>query len=146
MAGLFFVSLKGGSADVIDAADVALAASAGDDKDPPTQGELAAWLAAAKVSGETLAEVAQRLAVLWDTEPDKVRVAGWAFGGLVTWRDGVMFHAPASELVDTSKKKKVPNPLAPLVNAYPVVTERAKRHTRSQVRVGRRNDGRDAGA
>ena len=117
------------SAAVINAADVALAESAADDKDPPTQGELAAWLAAANVSGETLAEVAKRLEVLWGLAPGKVRVAGWAFGGLVTWRDGVMFHAPAAELVATSKKKEVPNPLAPLVQAYPVVTEPG-RHAR----------------
>ena len=106
------------SAAVIDAADVALAASAGDGKDPPTQNELTAWLTAGYCSPETLAEVAERLAVLWGLDPGKVIVTGWAFGGLVTWRDGDMFHALATELVDTSTKKKVPNPLAPLVNAW----------------------------
>ena len=65
-----------------------------------------------------MAEVAERLAVLWGLDPGKVRVTGWAFGGLVTWRDGVEFHAPAAELLATAKKQNVPNPLAPLVNAW----------------------------
>ena len=105
------------SAAVINAADVALAKST-NAKDPPTQDVLAAWLAAGYCPPETLAAVAKRLEVLWGLAPGKVRVAGWAFGGLVTWRDGVMFHAPAAELVAASKKEKVPNPLAPLVNAW----------------------------
>ena len=105
------------AATVTSAADDALAESA-DTDDPPTQKELAAWFGAGNCPPETLAAVAERLAVLWGLDPGKVRVAGWAFGGLVTWRDGVMFHAPAAELVAAAKKKKVPNPLAPLVNAW----------------------------
>ena len=106
------------SAAVINAADVALAESASDDKDPPTQGELAAWLAAANVPPETLAAVSERLAALWNTDPGKVSVTGWAFGGLVTWLDGDMFHTPAAELLADAKEKEVLNPLAPLVNAW----------------------------
>ena len=105
------------AATVTSAADDALAESA-DTDDPPTQKELAAWLGAGYCPPETLAEVAERLAVLWGLDPGKVRVTGWAFGGLVTWRDGVEFHAPAAELLATAKKKNVPNPLAPLVNAW----------------------------
>ena len=105
------------TATVTSAADDALAESA-DTDDPPTQSELAAWLGAGNFPPETLAEVAERLAVLWGLDPGKVRVTGWAFGGLVTWRDGVEFHAPAAELLATAKKQNVPNPLAPLVNAW----------------------------
>ena len=105
------------SAAVINAADVALAKST-NAKDPPTQDVLAAWLAAGYCPPETLAEVAKRLEVLWGLDPGKVIVTGWAFGGLVTWRDGDIFHTPAAELVAAAKKKKVPNPLAPLVNAW----------------------------
>ena len=98
-------------------ADDALAESA-DTDDPPTQKELAAWFGAGNCPPETLAAVAERLAVLWDTEPGKVIVTGWAFGGLVTWLDGDMFHTPVAELLATAKRKNVPNPLAPLVNAW----------------------------
>ena len=105
------------AATVTSAADDALAESA-DTDDPPTQKELAAWFGAGYCPPETLAAVAERLAVLWGLDPGKVRVTGWAFGGLVTWRDGVEFHAPAAELLATAKKQNVPNPLAPLVNAW----------------------------
>ena len=46
-------------------------------------------------------------------------MTGWAFGGLVTWRDDVEFHAPAAELLAESKQRKILNPLAPLVRAFP---------------------------
>ena len=105
------------AATVISTADDALAEST-DANDPPTQNELAAWISAGNCPPETWAAVAERLAVLWDLDPGKVRVNGWAFGGLVTWRDGVEFHAPAAELLATAKRKKVPNPLYPLVNAW----------------------------
>ena len=120
--GILLALLTEASAAVTNAADDALAESAGD-ADPPTQNDLAAWFGAGKCPPKVLAEVAKRLAVLWDTEPDKVRITGWAFGGLVTWRDGVEFHAPAGELLATAKKRNMPNPLYPLVQAYPVVTE-----------------------
>ena len=67
-----------------------------------------------------LAEVEERLAVLWGLGPGKMRVTGWAFGGLVMWRDGLEFHAPAGELLATAKKWDMPNPLYPLVKACPV--------------------------
>ena len=105
------------AATVTSTADDALAKST-DAADPPTQNVLAAWFGAGNCPPETLAAVAERLAVLWDTEPGKVIVTGWAFGGLVTWLDGDMFHTPAAELLATAKRKKVPNPLAPLVNAW----------------------------
>ena len=105
------------AATVASTADDALAEST-NAKDPPTQDVLSAWLGAGYCPPETLAEVAERLEVLWGLDPGKVIVTGWAFGGLVTWRDGVVFHAPAAELLATAKRKKVPNPLAPLVNAW----------------------------
>ena len=105
------------AATVTSTADDALAKST-DANDPPTQNELAAWLGAGYCPPETLAAVAERLAVLWGLDPGKVIVTGWAFGGLVTWRDGDEFHTPAAELLATAKRKKVPNPLAPLVNAW----------------------------
>ena len=85
------------AATVTSAADDALAESA-DTDDPPTQNELAAWIGAGNCPPETLAEVAERLAVQWGLDPGKVRVAGWAFGGLVTWRDGV--DVSVRQLVD----------------------------------------------
>ena len=106
---------------VTSAADAALAeTAAAANADPPTQSELAAWIGAGNCPPETLAEVAERLAVLWDLGPSQVRVTGWALGGLVTWRDGIEFHAPAGELLATAKKRDVLNPLAPLVKACPV--------------------------
>ena len=105
------------SATVASTADDALAKST-NAKDPPTQDVVSAWLGAGYCPPETLAAVAERLEVMWGLEPGKVIVTGWAFGGLVTWCDGDIFHTPAAELVATSKKKKVANPLAPLVNAW----------------------------
>ena len=67
-------------------------------------------LGAGNCPPETLAEVAERLAVLWGLDPGKVRVTGWAFGGLVTWRDGVEFHAPAAELLATARNRMCPIP------------------------------------
>ena len=69
------------AATVTSAADDALAESA-DTDDPPTQNVLAAWMGAGHVPPETLAEVAERLAVQWGLGPDQVRVtagpsAGW---------------------------------------------------------------------
>ena len=107
------------SAAVTNAADAALAESAANAA-LPTQSDLAAWIGAGNCPPEVLTEVAERLAVLWGLDPGKVRVTGWAFGGLVTWRDGVEFHAPAGELLATAKKQNALNPLAPLVKACPV--------------------------
>ena len=117
---LLLALLTEATATVTSAADDALAESAGDDKDPPTQNDLATWFGAGNCPPEVLAEVAKRLAVLWGLDPGKVRVTGWAFGGLVMWRDGLEFHAPAAELLATAKKRNMPNPLAPLVKACPV--------------------------
>ena len=101
---------------VTSKADDALEESAGD-ADPPSQSDLAAWVA--HCPHYVLTEVEKRLAVMWRLKPKQVRVTGWAFGGLVTWRDGVEFHAPAAELVAEAIRRKIPNPLAPLVKAYP---------------------------
>ena len=97
-------------------ADEALKKSAGD-ADPPSQSDLAAWVG--HCPHHVLTEAEERLAVMWRLKPQQVRVTGWAFGGLVTWRDGVEFHAPAAELVDEAQRRKIPNPLAPLVRACP---------------------------
>ena len=104
---------------MVSKADEALAQSAGD-ADPPSQSYLAEWMGAGQVPPETLAEVERRLAVLWGLEPQQVRVTGWAFGGLVAWRDGVETHVPAADLVAEGSKIPYGNPLAPLVKACPV--------------------------
>ena len=108
--------LHAAATTVTSKADKALDASAGD-ADPPSQSDLAAWVA--HCPHYVLTEVEKRLAVMWRLKPKQVRVTGWAFGGLVTWRDGVEVHAPAAELVAEAIRRKIPNPLAPLVKAYP---------------------------
>ena len=100
---------------VVDAADEAQRVSAAD-AEPPTQRELAEWIVAC--APETLAETECRLATLWGLDPRRVHVVGWAFGGLVTWRDGVEFHAPADELLAAATAAASPNPLAALVTAW----------------------------
>ena len=110
------------AATMVSKADEALAQSAGD-ADPPSQSYLAEWMGAGQVPPETLAEVERRLAVLWGLEPQQVRVTGWAFGGLVAWRDGVETHVPAADLVAEGSKIPHGNPLAPLVKACPVPVE-----------------------
>ena len=97
-------------------ADEALQKSAGDAV-PPLQSVLADWVG--HCPHYVLTEAEKRLAVMWGLEPKQVRVTGWAFGGLVMWRDGIEFHVPAAELVDLSQRWKIPNPLAPLVRACP---------------------------
>ena len=97
-------------------ADEALKKSAGDAV-PPLQSDLAAWVG--HCPHYVLTEAEKRLALMWGLEPKQVRVTGWAFGGLITWRDGVEFHAPAAELVETAQRWKIPNPLVPLVRACP---------------------------
>ena len=104
------------AAPIIAKNDDAIKATAGD-ADPPSQSDLAAW--AGHCPPQVLTDAEARLAVLWGLKPKQVRVTGWAFGGLVTWRDGVEFHAPAAELVTEAKRRKILNPLAPLVKAYP---------------------------
>ena len=96
--------------------DEALQKSAGDAV-PPLQGVLADWVS--HCPHYVLNEAEKRLAVMWGLEPKQVRVTGWAFGGLVMWRDGIEFHVPAAELVDTAQRWKIPNPLVPLVRACP---------------------------
>ena len=108
--------LHAAAATVTSKADEALEASASD-ADPPSQSDLAAWVG--HCPHDVLTEVEERLAVMWRLKPKQVRVTGWAFGGLVTWRDGVEFHAPAAELLDVAKWRKILNPLAPLVRAFP---------------------------
>ena len=100
---------------VVDAADEAQRVSTAD-TEPPTQRELAEWISTC--SPGTLAETESRLATLWGLDPGRVRVVGWAFGGLVTWRDGVEFHAPATELLAAVIAARSPNPLAALVKAW----------------------------
>ena len=105
--------LNATAAGIISAADDALKESAGDGE-APTQHELAAWVAV-DCQPETLRDVADRLAVLWGLDPAKVTVTGWALGGLMTWRDGEEWHAPAGDLLDDAKAADARNPLAPLV-------------------------------
>ena len=104
------------SAPLIAAADKALAASC--KGDPPTQDELAAWMADGLASAETLREVGDKFAALDGIEPDKVCVIGWAFGGLVILRDGVQHHAPAADMFTAAIKAELPNPLGTLVSAW----------------------------
>ena len=104
------------AATVTAKADEALEATAGD-ADPPSQSDLAAWVA--HCPHDVLTEVEERLGVMWWLKPKQVRVIGWAFGGLVVWRDDVEFHAPASELVAEALRRNILNPLFPLVNAFP---------------------------
>ena len=104
------------AATVIAKADEALKKSSVDAA-PPSQSDLAAWIG--HCPPQVLTDAEARLAVLWGLKPKQVRVTGWAFGGLVTWRDGVEFHAPAAELVTEAKRRKILNPLAPLVKACP---------------------------
>ena len=108
--------LHAAARDVVKKADEALEATAGD-ADPPSQSDLAAWVG--HCPHDVLTETEERLAVMWRLKPKQVRVTGWAFGGLVTWRDGVEFHAPASELTAEALRRRIPNPLFPLVRACP---------------------------
>ena len=108
--------LHAAATTVTSKADKALEESAGD-ADPPSQSDLAAWVG--HCPHDVLTAVEKRLAVMWRLKPKQVRVTGWAFGGLVSWRNGVEFHAPAAELVAESKRRKILNPLAPLVKACP---------------------------
>ena len=111
------------SAAVIAQADEALAVTAASvGCEPPAQSDLAAWIGAGHCPPETLDEVTKRLAVLWGLDPGQVRVAGWALGGLVTWRDGVELHVPASDLLASARQRNIRNPLGPLVAACPVAT------------------------
>ena len=104
---------------VIRAADAAGRKTAAD-AEPPTQRELAAWIGSGDCPPDTLDEVATRLEALWGLDPGKVRVTGWAFGGLTTWRDDEEFHAPAGDLEKASRAtgKCGTNPLFPLVRAW----------------------------
>ena len=97
-------------------ADEALEATAGD-ADPPSQSDLAAWVA--HCPHDVLTEVEERLGVMWWLKPKQVRVIGWAFGGLVVWRDDVEFHAPASELVAEALRRNILNPLISACECLP---------------------------
>ena len=94
----------------------ALAESAGG-ADPPTVWELGEWISAGHCPPETLAEFADRLEVLWELGPPKMRVTGWGISGpMVTWKHDI--YAPVNEVMVSAKDKRVPNPLAPLVKAW----------------------------
>ena len=113
--------MRGGAETVIDAADSALAQSAGD-AEAPDQQSLAAWIAAGECPAEVLREVAKRLAAVVDVKPDAVRVTGWAFGGLIVWYNGREIHVPAGQLVNLAEVRRRRgqgwNPLALLVRAW----------------------------
>ena len=116
--------LQEAAATVIAKADEALAVTAASvGCDPPAQSDLAAWISAGHCPPDTLDEVGKRLSVLWGLDPGQVRVTGWALGGLVTWRDGVEFHVPAADLLASAQKRKISNPLGPLVAACPETVE-----------------------
>ena len=113
-----------GAETVIDDADAARAETAAaiaentaENIEAPHEQSLAAWIAG-ECPAEVLREVADRLAALGDVKPDAVRVAGWAFGGLVVWHNGNEMHIPARQLVDAAKQADKRNPLAPLVRAW----------------------------
>ena len=110
--------LQEASASVIAQADEALAVTAASvGCEPPAQSDLAAWVG--HCPHDVLTEVEERLAVLWGLAPGQVRVAGWALGGLVTWRDGVELHVPAADLLASARQRNIRNPLGPLVAACP---------------------------
>ena len=107
------------AATVIAKADEALAVTAASvGCDPPAQSDLAAWIGAGHCPPETLDEVSKRIADLSGAKKEKLRVTGWALGGLVMWRDGVEFDEPAAALLALAQKRKMPNPLGPLVAAW----------------------------
>ena len=107
--------LDAAAQDVVGAADGVLRVASSDGQ-PPNQEELAEWFR--DCDPETLAETERRLENLWGLDPGRVRVIAWAFGGLVTWRDGVEFHAPAADLLAEAKAADRPNPLAALLKAW----------------------------
>ena len=107
--------LSTGFSTVIAAADDVLQATAGE---TPTQQELAAWIADSGCPPEALEEVAERCETLWGLPPGSVRVTGWAFGGLTTWRNGEEFHATVGDLPRDSEAAEKPFPLFPLVTAW----------------------------
>ena len=106
------------AAGVASAGDEALRVTWGDETAPP-QDELAAKIASG-FAQDRLAEVGRRIEVLRGFR--NVRVTGWAFGGLVMWReDGDErgeWHEPAHELLADAEAAGVPNPLAPLAEAW----------------------------
>ena len=113
-------------AKVIEGAEAALEELGGD---PTKQQEFAEWLAN-ECPLEAREESESRLAGLWDgLDPAKVRVNGWAFGGLYGVRDGVEFHETAADLSKAAWETKAEgtNPLYPLVGAWltsrPIPTE-----------------------
>ena len=95
----------------------ALAKTAGEDT-PPRQDELAPWIGTGECPPDALAEAGARLEALWGLEPGKVKVTGWVLGGLATWRDGMEYLAPAGEILEGANAKRLPNPLAPIVQAW----------------------------
>ena len=86
------------------------------DAEPPSQSDMAAWVG--HCPPKDLIETVERLAAMWGEDVGKVHITGWAFGGLVVWRNGREFHAPASDLVDEAIRREISNPLAPLVRAW----------------------------
>ena len=103
------------AATVVKSADAALRSSHRDGR-PPSQREIAEWLASSPP--DSLGDIENRLAELWDLDPVRVRVVGWAFGGFVTWRNGVELHVPAAEMFDTANRLHRTNPLATLMAAW----------------------------
>ena len=97
---------------------------------PPTQEELAPWLATA-CPAEDRAEAERRLAQMLNV--DSFRLTGWGFGGFVGWIGGQETHVPAAEW--SEKKfgdktgKDVKNPLAPLLWAWRHGTTEPERRT-----------------
>ena len=113
MRGLLDAAAHG----AIEAADDALRASTPQGAEPPSQTELAAWMA---TGGAEAARdnAAGRLAALWDLEEGAVTITGWAFGGLVGRVNGAEYHAPATDVLARSEAKRVKNPLAALVRGW----------------------------
>ena len=110
-------NLQETSKGIVLAADEALLEST--TAQPPTQAELAAWLATGAAEN-TRDAAASRLAALWDEAAGSVTVTGWAFGGLVGRRGGVEYHAPAAEVLALFKTHEPnrANPLASLLQGW----------------------------
>ena len=97
-----------------DGADDALARAA-TDGGAVSQEDLAKFLAS-DCPDTTILEVAERISALEGGVP--VVVVGWVAGGIVGWRDGEERHWHSSALRAEAIRKKIPNPLAPLMRAW----------------------------
>ena len=108
---------------VIDAASVALASTAAairPDATPPTDGQLAEWIAARECPADTLGDVGDRVGALLGAAVGEVAIVAWFYGQLVFVRDGRTDLLEAGHAVEmwAARGKGARNPLAPIVRAW----------------------------